>query len=82
MQATELPRGAVVQIDPENTLNPAFGGCMLVITESRPAYAMGYVQGIGDNRDELGGQAFTRMPWEWLEPVGQANWMIYGGEND
>ena len=82
MQATQLTRGTVLQIDPENPINTAFGGCMLVVTECRPSKVMGYVQGLGETHDELGGQAYIFMPWEHVELVGRATWIIHGGALD
>lgn len=78
MEARNLKRGDVVQISPENNTNGAFGGCLMVVTECRPAWVMGYVQALGEYR-ELGGQAYIRMPWDQVEFVGRASWMIYSG---
>ena len=81
MEAGNLKRGDVVQISPENDINGAFGGCLLVVTEAKQSLVMGYVQALGSDR-ELGGQAFIRLPWDQVEFVGRATWIIQTGEDE
>lgn len=48
----------------------------MVATEIKAWGVMGYVQALGESRAERGGQAFIRIEWENIEPVGRAAWMI------
>jgi hypothetical protein len=69
-----LAAGMVVQLDPEKTKNPMFGGCMMVITEPKSFGAQGYVQALGENGGP-GGQAYYRASWDEMELVGAAVWV-------
>lgn len=68
--------GDIFQINPNFSGNRAFAGCFLVATEIKAWGVMGYVQALGESRAERGGQAFIRIEWENIEPVGRAAWMI------
>lgn len=65
---TEYKDGDVVQLDPEKVGNPAFAGCMMVITEPKSWGAQGYVQVPGS------GQAYYRAKTEEMAFVGRAVW--------
>lgn len=77
MRADEaMPVGTIVQLDPDATTNPAFSGCLLVVTESKSWGVMGYVQSLGENR-EPGGAAYYRATWDTIEPTGgMAPWVL------
>lgn len=63
--------GSIVQIDPENKTNAAFGACLMVVTEVRDWGVQGYVQALGESRDAgRGGAAFIRLSWDEVEPTG------------
>jgi hypothetical protein len=69
--------GDVVQLDPATTENPAFRGCLMVVTEIKPWGVQGYVQALGDTRDAPGGQAYYRAQWGTFEETGgRAVWMV------
>lgn len=65
-----LFEGTIIQLNPGTTRNRAFAGCLMIITEVRQWGAQGYVQALGDNRDESGGQAYYRAKWEEMEMTG------------
>ena len=72
-----IATGDIVQIDPHCTTNPLFGGCMLVVTETRVWGVQGYVQALGAGSEAPGGQAYIRLTWEQIEPTGgRAVWVI------
>ena len=75
MNKNDLGACNVVQIDPQNKTNPMFGGCFLIITEVKDWGVMGYVQSLGEDM-KIGGQAYIRLKWEDIEPVGEATWML------
>lgn len=51
----------IVQLDPETTLNKAFAGCFMVVTEVKNWGVQGYVQALGTRSDQAdGGQAYYR----------------------
>lgn len=66
---TRLKIGQVVQLHPEETLNKAFAGCLMTITEAKDWGAQGYVQALGNTRDAPGGQAYYRARWEEMEQL-------------
>lgn len=73
---TPLEPGEIVQLDPEKTLNRAFAGCLMVVTEPKHFGAQGYVQLTGEG-DRVGGQAFYRAAWDEMEHTGGfAPWLI------
>ena len=74
MTKTELPEGAVVQLNPDTVKNPMFAGCMMTVIEPKEWGAMGYVQALGSN-GEMGGQAYYRASWDEMELVGTAVWV-------
>lgn len=53
----------VVQLNPETTKNPAFAGCLFVVSDVKSWGAQGYVQSLG-TREAAGGQAYYRATWE------------------
>jgi hypothetical protein len=72
-----VSEGDVVQLHPEETGNRAFGGCFLTVTEVREWGVQGYVQALGESREERGGQAYYRARWGEFEPTGgRAVWMV------
>lgn len=75
MKARALIVGDVVQLSPEAG-NPAFAGCMMVVTEPKDWGAVGYVQALGDTRDAPGGQAYYRAIWDEMEYIGNAAWVV------
>jgi hypothetical protein len=76
MEPRELKIGEIVQIDPEHSDGRDyhwFGGCLMVVTESKPWGAQGYVQGLGPDQS---GQAYYRCEFKHMEPTGGfAKWM-------
>jgi hypothetical protein len=76
MEPSGLQAGDVVQLNPKLVGNPAFAGCMLVVTEPKAFGCQGYVQALGDSRESRGGQAFYRAKWAEMEYVGRAVWSI------
>jgi len=75
MNQQELKPGQLVQLNPETTRNPMFGGCIMVITEPKSFGAQGYVQSLGEN-GKRGGQAYYRARWHEMELVGKAEWVV------
>lgn len=72
----EKQPGSVYQLSPDFSANRAFAGCMFVLTEDKGKYAMGYVQGVGEKRSEMGGQFYIFASYTEMEYVGQCTWMI------
>ena len=73
----QLRPGDIVQLSPETCGNKAFCGCLMVVTEPKSWGAQGYVQGLGDDREHMGGQAYYRARWDEMEPTGGATvWEI------
>jgi hypothetical protein len=70
----EIQVNDIVQLDPFNTRNPMFAGCMLVVTELKSWGVQGYVQALGRD-DNPGGQAYYRANWEEIIKVGRAEWV-------
>lgn len=67
----------VLQIRPECAINPAFGGCLFVVSELKGWGVMGYVPALGESRDKPGGQAYIRLKWEEVEHTGgKAVWIM------
>lgn len=75
MKEMDLRKGDVVQLAP-TAANQAFAYCMMIIDEPKPWGAQGYVQGLGENREKIGGQYYYRAKWEEMEYVGHATWEI------
>ena len=75
MQKRELEPGDLVQLNPELIGNKAFAGCILVVTATYDWGVQGYVQALGEARDQPGGQAYLRVQWQEMELVGRAEWM-------
>lgn len=75
MNKQELTPGTVVQLNPETVRNQAFAACFMVVTEPKSFGAQGYIQGIGEDRDSWGGQAYYRANWEEMEIIGTAEWV-------
>jgi len=67
--------GNVVQLDPENCINPMLRGCFMTITETFDWGVMGYIQCTGQNK-EMGGQAYYRAKIGEYELAGEAIWMM------
>jgi hypothetical protein len=66
-----LERGDIVQINPSV---PTFGGCLMVVTESKDWGAHGFVQNAGGD-----GQAYVRCRFIDMEPTGgRAVWIPEG----
>lgn len=73
----ELEVGEIVQLDPIQTENKAFAACFMVITEIKNWGIQGYVQSLGNTRDEQGGQAYYRATWGTFERTGgKAVWLV------
>ena len=70
-----LKQGWLVQLNPQTVINKAFGGCFMVVTDSKTWGAQGYVQGLGD-RDAPGGLAYYRATWDEMELCGVARWWV------
>jgi hypothetical protein len=75
MTPRELEPGDVVQISPETFGNKAFAGCMAIVTEPKSFGCQGYVQMVGETREQHGGQTFIRLNWDDIEFVGHAVWV-------
>jgi hypothetical protein len=74
MTPRELAVGEIVQIDPalDRDGKQWFGGCLMVVTESKSWGAQGYVQSAG-----VDGQQFYRCQFEHMEPTGgTAPWQV------
>ena len=68
--------GDIVQLDPEKTINPAFRACLLIVSDVKAWGVQGYVQILGANRGEIGGQAYYRAETGTFEPTGgKAVWV-------
>ena len=68
--------GDIVQLDPEKTINPAFRACLLIVSDVKAWGVQGYVQTLGANRGETGGQAYYRAETGTFEPTGgKAVWV-------
>ncbi len=63
----------IVQLDPEKTGNPAFSGCLMIVTEVKGWGVQGYVQALGD-RSKPGGQAYYRAENGTFARCGTAIW--------
>lgn len=72
----------VLQIRPDNTVNRAFDGCLLIVTDNKGWGVMGYVPIPGPDRDIRGGRAWVGVPWEDLERVGRAHWIATNDEQE
>jgi len=79
MKETALQVGDVVQLSPENSKNPMFGGCFMTVTELKTWGAIGYVQALGAH-GQPGGLAFYRAEWETMERIGRAEWVMDRGD--
>lgn len=66
--------GDIVQLDPDNTRNPMFSGCFMVVTEIKPWGCQGYVPALGEN-GKPGGLAYYRANFEEMVKVGHAEWI-------
>lgn len=70
--------GAVVQIEPgydDRNGHRWFGGCFMVVTEVRSWGVQGYVTVPGED-----GDAYYRVPWENVEYIGEAVWVVGGDD--
>lgn len=72
--------GDVVQLGPK-TKNKIFAYCFMTITELKDFGAQGYVQSVGENR-ENGGQAYYRASFEEMEFIGRARWTVNQPKKD
>lgn len=69
-------KGDIVQLDPNNTDNPMFAGCLMVADEVREWGVIGYVQGLGKDM-KPGGRVYYRADWKEIEPTGgRAPWVV------
>ena len=66
--------GDIVQLDPDNTVNPMFSGCFMVVTEIKSWGVQGYVPSLGD-KGKPGGLAYYRANFEDIVKVGHAEWV-------
>ena len=71
--------GGIVQLNPETCRNRMFAGCFMVVTESKPWGAQGYVQVVGTN-EQPGGQAYYRAQWDEMEATGGRAPFVIGSE--
>ena len=70
----KLTTGDIVQLA-GNTGNLAFAYCLMIVDEVKSWGVQGYVQALG-TREEIGGQAFYRAPWDEIESTGgKARWL-------
>lgn len=70
MDARDLEVGDVVQIAPEH--DKVFGACFMVIAKPKSWGAQGYVDVPGVE----GGQAYYRCPFEGMEFIGKAAFVL------
>lgn len=75
MEKQELRKGCIVQLNPRTVSNPMLAGCMMVVTETMPFGAKGYIQKTGID-EKQGNQAYYRAGWEEMELVGLALWIV------
>jgi hypothetical protein len=68
-EGAALTPGTIVQIGP-NTVNQAFAFCLMVVHEVKPWGVQGYVQGLGADRETIGGRYYYRASWEEIEATG------------
>lgn len=73
MEKTTLKKGDVVQLG--EAKNKAFTGCFMTVTDPKEFGAQGFVQGIGNTKNEIGGRYYYRASWEEMEFVGSAAFM-------
>lgn len=77
MKPRVLEPGEIVQISPDFESNRAFAGCLVVVSETKQWGAQGYVQGVGESREKMGGRYYIRLNWEDMEPTGgTVEWMV------
>lgn len=50
----------IVQLDPEETENKMFAGCLMIVTEVKAWGVQGYVQALGEKGEAPKGQAYYR----------------------
>lgn len=70
----KLKVGSLVQLNPQTVGNPAFAGCIMIVTEIKAFGVQGYVQALG-TRQAPGRLAYYRAGWHEFEVVGLASWM-------
>jgi hypothetical protein len=72
----EIEAGEIVQLDPIETKDQMFAGCLMVVTEVKDWGVQGYVQSLGEN-GEAGGQAYYRAEHGTFEATGAiAPWRV------
>lgn len=72
MQARELQPGEIVQIDPNYPADPAFAGCLLVVTDSKSWGVVGYIAAV-----EPGAIIFYRVGYAHIAPTGgRVHWPL------
>jgi hypothetical protein len=64
--------GSVVQIDPDH--DPAFGACLLIVTEVKAWGVQGYVR-IPSKSATGSGDAYYRVAFDKVAYVGEAAWV-------
>lgn len=80
-QPVPVQPGDIVQLDPETTGNRAFAACLMIVDEVKPWGVQGYVQALGESREQPGGQAYYRAAWGTFEPTGgRAVWIVGDGQ--
>lgn len=68
--------GDIVQLDPYQTGNPMFAGCLMIVTEVKSWGVLGYVQSLGKNM-QPGGQAHYRAEYGTFDTTGgKAPWRL------
>lgn len=71
----EINQYDIVRLDPQNTRNPMFSACLMIVTEVKSWGVQGYVQSLGSDGNP-GGQAYYRANWDEFVKVGHAEWSI------
>ena len=74
--------GDIVQLDPVTTINPAFAGCLMVVTEVKEWGVQGYVQALGEGGKPGRGQAYYRAVTGTFERCGKAVWIVGSAPHD
>jgi hypothetical protein len=71
-----MRKGDIVQLDPEKTTNPAFAGCLMIVSEVHTWGVMGYVQSVGETRTTGPSRAYYRAAKGTFIPTeGKAQWL-------
>jgi hypothetical protein len=68
--------GDIVQLDPDQTKNKMFAGCLMTVTEIKTWGVQGYVQALGENGEPGGAAYYRAVTGSYLPTGGSAPWLI------